>query len=152
PDDLAVPRNRKSGRADRLWARNPGSFSSGRRDGAQGPARRQSGRVARGTAHAIPTCGEFEDREADWYHAAIVNSAARRRGDRMKRRTFIMLLGGAAAAWPLAARAQQAQKMRRIGVLMHLAAVTIRRGKGASLRFCKDCRKRAWPLAAMSTS
>jgi putative ABC transport system substrate-binding protein len=61
----------------------------------------------------------------------------------MRRRDFISLIGGTAAAWPLAARAQQTERMRRIGVLTNLA-VDDTEGQARITVFVQGLRELGW--------
>jgi putative tryptophan/tyrosine transport system substrate-binding protein len=69
----------------------------------------------------------------------------------MRRREFITLLGGAVAAWPLAARAQQPDRMRRVGALMpHVANNPQVQARNAA--FLEGLRQLGWTVGAMSRS
>src|SRR5436305_14256686 len=61
----------------------------------------------------------------------------------MKRRDVIVLLGGGAAVWPLAAHAQQPDRMRHIGVLMNYPE-SDGEGKAFVAEFQKGLQKLGW--------
>jgi hypothetical protein len=61
----------------------------------------------------------------------------------MKRREFITLLGGA-AAWPVAARAQQGGRMRRIGALMPYGGANDAQGQARNAAFLQGLVQLGW--------
>ena len=69
----------------------------------------------------------------------------------IRRREFIRLLAGAAAGWPLAARAQQAERMRHIGVLMNRPADNPE-GQTRFAAFLQGLQEAGWRLAATCAS
>jgi putative ABC transport system substrate-binding protein len=63
----------------------------------------------------------------------------------VKRRDFITLLGGASAVWPLAARAQQRERMRRVGILTPFAADDAE-GQARLTAFAQALQQAGWTL------
>src|SRR5258705_8960913 len=62
-----------------------------------------------------------------------------------RRREFMTLLGGAAAAWPLAARAQQNDRIRRVGVLMH-ASLEEPESQARIVAFAQGLQEAGWSV------
>ena len=61
----------------------------------------------------------------------------------LRRREFITLIGGATVAWPVAARAQQTERVRRIGVLT-FSAESDQEGQSSIAAFREELRKLGW--------
>src|SRR5262249_53393545 len=125
-----------------LWRRR------GRRVPARGRLRRphpqgsQSGRPAGAGTRQVRAGHQPEDRRCAWARRATDSARPRRRGDRVTRRAFIAALVGA-AAWPHAARAQQGERMGRIGVLFNLAE-NDPNGRGFMAAFRQGLQELGW--------
>src|SRR5262249_46778778 len=78
-------------------------------------------------------------------HSAVAIPCARRRGDRVMRRREVITAVGSAAAWPLAARALQPDRVRRIGVPMSMVGSDAR-GLGLITAFAQGLAELGWAV------
>jgi putative ABC transport system substrate-binding protein len=63
----------------------------------------------------------------------------------VKRRSFITLLGSAAAVWPFAARAQQGERVRRIGLLLGFPEADVE-GQASVAAFQQRLQELGWTI------
>src|SRR5262249_22851051 len=108
---------------------------------------RQAGRSSRSAANEVRTGYQPQDRQGarppNSRQAARSCQRGYRMTAKMKRRGFITLVGGA-AAWPLAARAQQRERMRRIGVLVSILAADDPEWQARGNAFVQSLQERGW--------
>src|SRR5262249_6771944 len=100
--------------------------------------------------HSRPRHGNLPPQQAphqivpDSGMLSLIYLGCRMQFDRLsKRREFVMLLGGAAATWPLAARSQSADRIRRIGMLITYAEDD-REGQARAAAFIETLGKLGW--------
>ena len=107
------------------------------------PEGREAGRPSGAGADQVRAGHQPQDRQGARPRSAADAARPRRRGDRMRAARVHHAARRRGAAWPLAARAQQRERMRRIGVLMARPR-TIRMGRPARARSCRGCSNSGW--------
>src|SRR5262245_8389581 len=141
--DVCDPRSCHCWRTDELRNRHYGHVPSSRRLYPQNPQGREARRPADAAIDQIRIRHQHSNGASAGHRGAARAACYRRRGDRMTtRRQFVALLGGS-AAWPLEARAQQRDRLRRVAVVMQYVE-TDTQGQLRAAAFREGLEKAGW--------